>query len=247
VKRVNFARRPKQWREEIDKNGLCYFNLDSDGVEPDEKIRGFLSAVFLDSLSRYSLDSFPLECESSASGDNIVEDTTRDLIAHCDGILMEEPPEWICIYKTSQHNLKGSDVSLLSAGDLIDELVKDGAALSDLLELELPYKFPKYHIKYRDNLESTWISFLKEEERQYIPRYAPDVIQRDLLTSGQRRLLTQIETVILRLQKRNAVDLPIGCGYLVSNKRFLHGRNALSTIDSALPGTRSVHRVRLYT
>ena len=248
MENIEFLSDPQQWREEVKKKALCFFTLDPNPSEPEaeDRIQEFLSSVFGDSFDSFTVESFLLTCESNTNGESIVEDTRQDLIAHCDGILLDNPPKWICIYKTTQVNITGNDISLLSSQDLITELTHEGISLDHLLEAEFPYKFPKYHKKYRDDLEPTWIPFLREEQGTYFPRYAPDVIQRDLLTPEQSTLLAKIEKVIVRLQKRNAVELPVGSGYLVSNEQYLHGRNALSVMDTSTSGERSVYRIRLY-
>lgn len=177
---------------------------------------------------------------------NIVEDTRKDLLAHCDGILMKNPPKWICIFKSSQTNMKGDDISLLSADDLLEELGRQGVTREQLLTTKFPYNFPKFHKNYKDDLAPRWIPFLDERGSEYLMRYAPDVILRDLLSEEQRALVTKIEDAILRLQRDTALELPVGSGYLVSNDRYLHGRNAKSLVDQTVSGTRSVFRIRLY-
>lgn len=250
-KKVEYSSNPEKCRQSIEEQALCFFKIEGFSEDPenpdcDAVVRQFVENVFGTSFEKYTYESFPLKCGSDTNGENVVEDTAQDLIAHCDGILMEKAPKWVCIFKSSQKNMTGDDVALLSSEDLIRELGVLGVTPKELLEVRFPYNFPKYHKNYREDLEPRWIPFLTKDGEKYLVCYAPDVLLKHLLNDKQLLLLGKIEEVILRLQKKNAFELPVGCGYVVSNERYLHGRNALSVLDDVVSGKRSVFRIRLY-
>jgi hypothetical protein len=182
---------------------------------------------------------------SSITGSPVLS-ASRALIPHTDGALLNSPYDWALICNVDQSNFVGGESSLIPRERFLEIAQQAGKSIDELRELYLPYHLPKYSDYYCPT-EPTWhpVVYGNDKNDPWIC-FAPDVLLESRLDASTSTFVSNMTTLLSEIQETNWYEIPIGCGYCLDNKRWLHGRRKLTVQSSIKEAVRSVIRIRGY-
>lgn len=173
-----------------------------------------------------------------------VLNASKELVLHTDGALLSEPFDWILIAKLSEARVRGGESILLDLNGFLATMEEVGISRELLLKTALPYSLPPYSQFYDETRAVTYHTVLSIQSGEMCLCFASDILQWTLLTNTELWLVRRLIEALLTSRHRALLSLPVGYGYLLNNKRLMHGRALIESLFQANETVRKVVRIR---